>query len=187
MIRIFFQGVGLKEPSLAREKPVTTSCHHLRRRRQSASWRYICRTSWYVSSDDLGIQSEKSSQGNQCKGLKYRIVQVFSPYVFLLPRLFTQVSNYENSSNTFNDRSTHFNSKWSFRTCPSLHHIVLVEVPYRAKGFCSNATFHHKAQKNQMGAKWGETNFSNVGGDKCSVMTSYVLSWADNGPDRLSL
>ena len=31
-----------------------------------------------------------------------------------------------------------------------------------------------------MGAKWGETNFSNVGGDKCSVMTSYVLSWADN-------
>ena len=61
MIRIFFQGVGLKEPSLAREKPVTTSCHHLRRRRQSASWRYICRTSWYVSSDDLGIQSEKSS------------------------------------------------------------------------------------------------------------------------------
>ena len=31
-----------------------------------------------------------------------------------------------------------------------------------------------------MGAKWGETNFSNVGGDKCSVMTSYILSWADN-------
>ena len=57
MIRIFFQGVGLKEPSLAREKPVTTSCHHLRRRRQSA----VYRTSWYVSSDDLGIQSEKSS------------------------------------------------------------------------------------------------------------------------------
>ena len=32
-----------------------------------------------------------------------------------------------------------------------VHHYIIylqVEVPYRAKGFCSNATFHHKAQKN---------------------------------------
>ena len=35
-------------------------------------------------------------------------------------------------------------------------------------------------QNGILGVKWGETNFSNVGGDKCSVMTSYVLSWADN-------